>query len=55
MDLRGRTQEEAGRNCIKNAYENLVGKTKRRGILGESILPTAFLLTLILKKLDGRV
>ena len=54
MDLRGRTREEAGRNSTRKAKESLVGKTKRRGIVGELILPTTFLSTLILKKLDGR-
>jgi hypothetical protein len=55
MDLKGRAQEETGQNCLRNAYESLFDKTKRRGIVGELILATAFLLVPVLKKLDGRI
>jgi hypothetical protein len=55
MDLRGRAQEEAGRNCMRNAYESRVDKNKIWVVLGELILAITFLLDLVLKQLDGRI
>jgi len=54
IDLKGRTKKRRSEEIArKTLMKILVGKSQRRGIVGESFLATAFLLTLILKKLEG--